>query len=103
MQPFVPCPAIIHVVEEIREIANPDQIIVFNLKRNLHDEITSFKLCVVAPTTNKTKLEHALYLQIDCDLPYDILVYTPGEWARLTADPLSFAHKIQQSGCVVYG
>lgn len=97
------CPEILGVVKEICDIAQPDRVILFSVKRNLQNHVTSFKLCAIVESNDKTRLEQQLYLLVDCDLPYDILLYTPNEWKRLTADPYSFASKIEESGCVVYG
>ena len=60
-------------------------------------------LCVIAPTASKRNTLALLYLELDCDKPIDILLYTPEEWLHLTADESSFAYKIKESGVCLYG
>nr|WP_317413128.1 hypothetical protein [uncultured Solibaculum sp.] len=47
-------------------------------------------------------MEQKIYLTLDFDLPYDVLVYTPAEWAQYLVDPDSFASHVNQRGTVLY-
>ncbi|MCL2084486.1 MAG: hypothetical protein FWH06_04415, partial [Oscillospiraceae bacterium] len=59
-------------------------------------------LCVVADADDKESVEHMIYLDAECDISYNLLLYTPDEWAELTLDPQSYASRIVQKGTVVY-
>ena len=41
-------------------------------------------------------------MEIDSDLPYDVLVYTREEWDRLAEDSASYAARIRRTGRVLY-
>lgn len=95
-------PLIQQVCNEIVDQFHPEKIILFSCKFDLEDEVTSFKLVVVAENEDGG-LEHDIYLAIDCDIPYDVVVYTPENWAQLREIPHSFANRVNQSGVVLYG
>lgn len=90
------------VVEEIAKLIRPNAIYLYNHKRTLSGQIASFKLCVIADCV-KEAAERQIYREIDCMIPYDIILYTPEEWQQLTDRPDTFAHKISRTGTVVYG
>lgn len=91
------------VCDEIAQHYAPEQIILFNYKNSVLGEPRSFKLCVVTKTDNKSALEKEIYLNVECDIPFDILIYTSDEWEHLTAEATSFAYRIKKKGTVVYG
>lgn len=64
--------------------------------------MTSFKLCIISPVDNKREIERSVYLQADCEIPFDLLVYTHEEWERLAGEPDSFAWKLDRTGLVIY-
>ena len=99
---FIHCPNLMNVVDRIVELVQPDTVYLYNQRINARDVITAFKVCIVADVADKSAAERTIYLQIDCDIPFDILLYTPEEWQSLTQSATSFAYKIQQSGTVVY-
>lgn len=66
-------------------------------------ENSDVDLCVIAPTDCKRETLSLLYLELDYEKPVDIILYTPEEWARLVEDDSSFAHKISESGVLLYG
>ena len=43
-------------------------------------------------------MENKLYLNIDSELPFDILVYNQAEWDNLLKDEMSFASRINSLG-----
>jgi hypothetical protein len=99
---FIASPAIAGVVEEIVGLLTPRQIYLYNQRINDKLATTSFKLCIIAEAEDKSAAERRIYLEIDCDIPFDILLYTPDEWETLTAIPTSFASKIRATGTVIY-
>ncbi len=90
------------VVDEIIAMLSPRKIYMYSKKDNAKGEITSFKLCVVAPLADKQQAELEIYREIDSDIPFDVLIYTPEEWALLSGDPTAFANHIHKTGMVVY-
>lgn len=93
---------VVSVVKSIAALCKPRRIYLYNQRINSRQVTTSFKLCIVADVEDKFAAERDIYREIDCDIPFDILIYTPEEWEELTANDNSFAHKISKSGTVVY-
>lgn len=81
---------------------HPDKIILFSQKKDLSGNVTSFKLCIVSPTDNKEEIERSVYLDADCEIPFDLLVYTRSEWEQLIGELGSFAWKLNRTGLVIY-
>jgi len=96
-------PEIQIVAEKLVEMLHPSVIYLYNQRVSAVGHTTGFKLCVVASLQDKRKAEHCAYMEIDCDVPFDLLLYTPEEWADITARKDSFAAKIQRTGKIVYG
>ena len=96
-------PIIINLVDQILDLCNPLKIILFNKKHDLFDNLTSFKLCVIVPDdTDVDDLECTLYLELECENPFDVLIYKETEWTNLIIDEASFAGKISRTGVVLY-
>lgn len=91
------------VRDNIVDMLSPLEIILFSVKRNQAGEEKSFKLCVVADSCDKLEAEKRIYLGIDSDVPFDVLLYTPQEWDELLCQPDSFAKRISQEGTYIYG
>ena len=88
--------------DEIVRLLKPECIILFSRKQDTQGGLTAVKLCVVISGGDARKAEQQLYMQLDAEMPFDILVYTKEEWERLLATPLSFAGRIRQMGSVLY-
>jgi hypothetical protein len=99
---FVRSQALTDVVSKIADLCAPDQIYLYNQRINSKNEVSSFKLCVVADVADKFAAEHDIYLEIDSDIPFDVLIYTTQEWEELTRISTTFAYKISQTGVVVF-
>ena len=93
---------ILQVCAEVRRLARPEKVILFNRKLTLSGKTASFKLVVVADTADKRRLEKELYLAIDSPVPFDVVLYTPGAWAQLAGERGSFAAKVRRMGKVLY-
>ncbi|MBC8570520.1 hypothetical protein [Zongyangia hominis] len=94
-------PLIRQVAEEIRSMYKVERMILYNEKHAVTGETTSFKLCLVMDTRDKAEAERRLYLTIDCDVPYDLLIYTPAQWDHLKTCEGTFAWRVDQTGSVV--
>ena len=96
-------PIIINLVEQILDLCNPHKIILFNKKFDLYENLTSFKLCVIVPDdVDVIELESRLYLELECENPFDVLIYKESEWKNHSEDETSFAGKMSKSGVVLY-
>jgi hypothetical protein len=91
------------VCDEIISKFSPEKIILFSSKIKNSGETGSFKICIIKETANKNEMEKQIYLQIVSEIPFDILIYTPQEWDKHTADVHSFAYSISKKGTVIYG
>ena len=90
------------VSKKIVEMLAPRSIYLYNQRIGACGQTSGFKLCVILSTQDKAKVERDIYLHIDCEIPFDVIIYTPEEWEALASRPDSFACKIKQTGKVVY-
>lgn len=95
-------PEIAEVLDEIVRIVQPATVYLYNCKRSVSGQTTSFKLCIVADC-EKAQAERDIYREVDCEVPFDVILYTQEEWRRLAGHPDSFARRILTTGTVVYG
>ena len=95
-------PHVQRLAAEIRALCSPEKIYLYHAKFDLNQQVTSFKICVVAETGDKAALERKIYLSLDCDLPYDLVLYTPEEWEACMQNPHSFAGTIREKGVLLY-
>ncbi len=97
------CEAVLQeLTEDIVRLLSPEKIILFNQKQNTRGELTAIKLCVIIPQGDARNAEHRLYMELESELPLDLLVYNRGEWQGLLDTPYSFAGRIRQTGRVLY-
>ena len=101
MEPI--CACIAETVAAIVALANPRTILLFNQKVALDGSTSSFKLCVVAAAPDMRTLEREIYLQVDCAIPFDVVLYRPEQWDALLSEEDSFACRVAHSGRVLYG
>ena len=81
------------------------KIYLISIKVNTDGELTSFKLGLIVDNNIKSTSELAgnLYFNIDCELPFDLVIYTQKEFDELKEEIGTFACKINNSGTVLYG
>lgn len=96
-------PEVAAVVGEIAEMVNPLRIYLYNQRFSAAGATTGFKLCVVGEFPDKQATERDIYLHIDSEVPFDVILYTSQEWKALCDRTDSFARKIFLTGTVVYG
>lgn len=99
-------PEIKATADEIAKLGKPIRIYLISHKSNLATgELVSFKLALIVrdDTPNISELECFLYTAVDCNYPYDLVLYKESEWAALSNDPRTFAWSIKESGDVLYG
>jgi predicted nucleotidyltransferase len=91
------------VIEKLCTIAKPKKLILYGSKIDVATgDVKDIDVCLVVETENKAELERELYLAIDSDVSFDIIIYTPSEWEVLITDAQSFAHRILEKGTVIY-
>lgn len=90
------------VCGDIARLFSPERMILFSVKRSVSGAVRSFKVCVILDAPRVPDIEKRIYLEIDSRLPFDVLVYTPAEWAALVCQKDSFASTIIREGTVVY-
>lgn len=90
--------------QRLKELLCPELIILFGAKYDDEgDSMVDIDICVVTDIgTNKKELLRRAYLETDCDIPYDIFLYTTEEWNRLKKDSGSFVSRILRKGHVWY-
>ena len=94
---------VLELIEQIKRECNPVQIILISNKINTKDELISFKLCIIVnDVPSVAELEGELYMKLDCEIPFDLLVYNLSEWEELTAVVDTFAFKVKNAGVVLY-
>lgn len=81
------------------------KIYLISNKIDTNGELTSFKLALIVRNSieSNSELECRLYLNIDCELPFDLVIYREDEFEKLKGEIGSFAWKINNSGTVLYG
>lgn len=94
-----------YVSAEIQKLCNPLNIILVSRKTNNSGETVGFKLIVIVEDSvpSRSELECSLYMNINCDIPYDVVLYRKSEWDKLKCDIGTFAWKIYNTGVYIYG
>lgn len=90
--------------DEIVARCKPEKIILFGTKHSVSSgSLREITLCVVVDSPDKAALERQLYMDINSDISFNVLVYTTDEWNRHLSDEQSYAHRIMEKGTVIYG
>lgn len=90
------------VVDQVVEIASPEAVILYNCKYDMAGELDSFKLCVVCDIPDKRQLLSRIF-DVDCEIPFDVLLYTREQFLRLRDDEAAFANRVFRKGKILYG
>ncbi|SMC47926.1 hypothetical protein [Papillibacter cinnamivorans] len=94
---------LVRIRDEIIAISHPEKIILYGEKKVVSSGKTGeAKFCLVLDTADKQAVEKKLYLKIDSEVSFDIIVYTPDEWECLLEDPQSYASRILERGTILY-
>lgn len=88
--------------DDIVRACAPAKVILFSEKFKPSGVLSSVKLCVIIDDGDAIKVEHRLYVEVESELPFDVLVYTKEQWNRLLENNLSFAASIENTGRVLY-
>lgn len=93
-----------YVVKKIVRYTSPEKIYLISHKVNISGDLTGFKLCIILADDSQSisETEYNLYMKIDSEIPFDLVLYKHSEWEELKDDIGSFAWKIFNTGTVVY-
>lgn len=84
---------------------NIQKIYLISVKVDTVGDLKSFKFGLIVDDDIKSTSELAgdLYFNIDCELPFDLVIYTETEFNSLKDEEGTFAQKINDTGTVLYG
>lgn len=92
------------IIEQIVYHFAPSKIILFGSQaKGTATRKSDIDLCIVKDTDNKRGLLTDMYLNIESNKPFDLLLYTEYEWNECINDTTSFAYLINKKGTVIYG
>lgn len=96
--------AITSVCKQVKNKCNPDQIILFGSRaRGTGRSTSDIDLCLILETENKRSLAADIYLDVESSLPFDIIIYSPAEWAEACHKAGTLANRILSEGVVFNG
>lgn len=83
---------------------HPKRIILFgSAAKGTYNKDSDLDLCIIQDYENKRSLLTDIYTELDCNFPYDIILYSEREWHDNVDDKGSFAHIINNTGVQIYG
>ena len=91
------------VVKQITELVEVERIILFSKKINLSGEVSSFKICIVTHGNDVIEYEKLIYIEVDSDVPFDVVIYSSENWKKYLLEDGSFCNKVNSTGSVIYG
>ena len=92
------------IKKQVIEKYNPRSIILFgSLAKGIFREDSDIDLCIIKDTINKRELLTDMYINIDSNIPFDLVLYTVDEWSDCINDKSSFAYSIINTGVKIYG
>ena len=89
------------VLEQVVAVAQPEAVFLYSCKYDLDGDLSSFKLCIVCDFEDKRRLITDIF-DVDCDIPFDVLLYTKEQFQQLKEDTAAFANRIFTKGKMIY-
>ena len=78
-------PKLLALRDEVVRLVSPLRIMVFSRKQTLDGTLASVKLAVIIGAGDPHAAEHRLYMELEADIPFDVVVYTAQEWGRFSS------------------
>ncbi len=91
------------VVDQITKLVEVEKIILFSKKTDLNGEVSSFKICVITCGNDVQEYEKSIYIDVESDIPFDVIVYSSENWQKYLSEEGSFCNKVNSTGSVIYG
>ena len=92
------------IKKQIIEKYYPKEIILFgSVAKGIFREHSDIDLCIIMDTTNKRELLTNMYVDIESNIPFDLVLYTIEEWNNCINDKSSFAYSTINTGVKIYG
>lgn len=96
-------PIVQALTQRLVEVAEPQKIFIVSRKTNNTGKLSSIKLAlIVGEVESIGELESKIYMEVDCRIPYNLVLYRRGKWDELIEDEQSFAHRIDETGVLIY-
>lgn len=92
------------IKDQLVQKFQPSKIILFgSVAKGIFKETSDIDLCIIRDTSNKKELLTDMYVEIESDVPFDIVLYTNKEWEECILDQSAFAYQIKNTGVTIYG
>lgn len=92
-----------YIKKQVIEKYNPKEIILFgSVAKGIFREHSDIDLCIIMDTMNKRELLTNMYIDIESNIPFDLVLYTIEEWKNCINDKSSFAYAIINTGVKIY-
>ena len=93
-----------YIKKQLIEKFNPKEIILFgSVAKGIFRDDSDIDLCIIINTINKRELLTNMYVDIESNIPFDLVLYTIDEWNNCINDTSSFAYSIIKTGVKIYG
>ncbi len=93
-----------YIKKQLIEKFSPKEIILFgSVAKGIFREDSDIDLCTIADITNKRQSLTNMYVNIESNIPFDLVLYTIDEWNNCINDKSSFAYSIINTGVKIYG
>jgi predicted nucleotidyltransferase len=90
--------------EQIISKYDPEQIFLFgSCARGVVRGKSDIDLCIIKDVPEIRKFKRELMMNLDMEIPVDLIVYTPKSWEKHIGDSGSFAYLIKTKGVQLYG
>lgn len=92
------------IKQQIIDKFNPKEIYLFgSYAKGVVTQHSDIDICVIIDTDNKRQLTQKIYLEVESDMDFDIVIYTPLEWEKYKEDKATFANIINSTGVSLHG
>ncbi len=82
----------------------PDKIYLFGSgAKGIIKKNSDIDLCIVKNIAKPRQFKADLQLNLNSEIPFDIIVYTPESWSKNSNDMTSLAYLIKTKGVKLYG
>jgi predicted nucleotidyltransferase len=92
------------LIQKVVDVAVPDKIILFGSRaKGEQTEESDYDICVIKRGIfHKKSVAQRIYLKLDVDVSFDVIVETPERFNELKDNPFLIYNEIAKHGRVVY-